>query len=289
MPVSRTFEAIGTRWTIDLYSNISTSPNTLWNTIDTRIEIFDKHYSRFRKDSLVTEMSQNSGTYMLPQDAQPLFDTYKTLYTLTNGMFTPLIGQTLVAAGYDAQYSLKPHILSKPPTWDEALIYNYPHLMLKQPALLDFGAGGKGYLVDIVSEILKEFGINHFCVDAGGDMYYHNPESTPITVGLEHPLNSKKIIGVAHIYNQSIAGSAGNRRTWAEFHHMINPQTLQSPKNILATWVVASNTLIADALTTALYFVPPQTLLETYQFEYVIMYSDHSVAYSQKFIGEIYN
>jgi thiamine biosynthesis lipoprotein len=233
-------------------------------------------------------MAQKAGLYTLPTDAEPLLDTYKILYTATGGAFTPLIGKVLVEAGYDAQYSLQRQQLTTPEPWESVLNYNYPTLTLKKPALLDFGAGGKGYLVDIVSTLIKEDGVASFCVDASGDMYYHTISADKLDVGLEHPDNTDQVIGVAHIHNQSMCGTAGNRRRWDTFHHTINPHTLTSPEHISAIWVIAQNTLIADALTTCLYFTSPQKLLETYQFEYVIMYSDHSIKHSPNFPGEFF-
>lgn len=289
MLVSKQFQAIGTSWSIDIYSPISEQNTTrLFKKIDERIAEFDKNYSRFRPDSLVSEMAQKAGIYTLPTDAQPLLDTYKTLYFATGGAFTPLIGKVLVDAGYDAQYSLQKQQLTTPESWDDILDYIYPTLTLKKPALLDFGAGGKGYLVDIVSQIITEAGIDSFCVDASGDMYYQTPTDTRLDVGLEHPDNKDQVIGVAHIHNQSICGSAGNRRRWNSFHHTINPHTLTSPEHISAIWVIAKNTLLADALTTCLYFTEPQKLLETYAFEYVIMYNDHSIKHSEHFPAEFF-
>jgi thiamine biosynthesis lipoprotein ApbE len=44
------------------------------------------------------------------------------------------------------------------------------------PVMLDFGAAGKGYLIDIVADILRQEQIESFCVDAGGDMIYDSTQ-----------------------------------------------------------------------------------------------------------------
>lgn len=185
------FEAIGTSWKIDIFDQISSeSELTLLDKIKTRIEVFDKDYSRFRSDSLVTKMSEAPGEYTLPIDAQPLFDLYQELYSLTDGALTPLIGQTMVEAGYDARYSLKSQTLHHPPAWQEALDYDYPKLLIKSPVMIDIGAAGKGYIIDIVSDILRKSGVNSFCVDAGADIFYQSHDNEPIRVGLEDPRNA---------------------------------------------------------------------------------------------------
>lgn len=286
---STAFEAIGTHWKIDIEHNPPLFREAdLLAKIHARIEEFDRAYSRFRPDSLVTSMSKHPGVYTLPPDGKMLLDTYQNLYRYTNGMVTPLVGNLIAEAGYDAQYSLTTRELHKPLTWDEALEYRFPELIIKKPVILDFGAAGKGYLVDIVSGIIREAGVESFCVDAGGDIFYANSEQKKLRVGLEHPEDAQKVIGVAEILNASICGSAGNRRAWGKFTHIINPHTLESPRNILATWVIADTALSADALATCLFFVPSGALKAYYTFQYVIMFEDYSVEVSPNFPGEVF-
>jgi thiamine biosynthesis lipoprotein len=296
------FDAIGTHWTIDIYKNLPESELAgVLLKIKERIAVFDKDYSRFRKDSLVTKMSEVSGIYDLPKDAAKMFSMYKKLYDLTHGSVTPLIGQLISDAGYDAEYSLLPkfHKLEKSPAWQETLEFNsdYSKVDIKRPVLLDVGAIGKGYLIDIVGELLESLDVNDYCIDAGGDMRHRTSPvpagdlslsrrgNTKIKVGLEHPDDFKKVIGVVEISNESLCGSAGNRRKWEgklegknySFHHILNPHTLSSPTHILSVWVVAESTILADAMTTALFFTPPDVLLKEFKFEYVILYSDYNI------------
>jgi FAD:protein FMN transferase len=222
------FDAIGTHWVVDIFDEVSLEKEKiLLQKISERIEFFDKTYSRFRSDSLITEISKNAGRYLLPEDSTKLFSVYRKMYDLTNGLVTPFIGQVLVDAGYDAKYSLtQQRELSKPLSWDDAIKYNELYLDVMVPTILDFGAGGKGYLVDLVAEVLEENGVRSYCVDAGGDMVYKNVKDESIVVGLEHPEDITKVIGTIKLLNKSLCGSAGNRRTWGNFHHIINPETL---------------------------------------------------------------
>jgi len=282
------FKAIGTSWQIDIYQKLDTHQETnLLSQIQKRIDLFDAVYSRFRTDSLVTRISNESGDFTFPDDAQELFKVYQDLYSRTNGLFTPLIGQVLSDAGYDAQYSLKPreHI-SVPPPLEDVLTYHYPILSVQKPALLDFGAAGKGYLIDLVAKVLDEQRITAYCINAGGDILHKGPE--PIRVGLEDPQDSKHIIGIHTLGNGSICGSAGNRRTWDRFNHIINPKTGTSPTHVIAVWVMADSALIADALTTCLFFIPADKLRKAYRFEYILVRDDRSVEMSKHFSGEIF-
>ena len=285
----KTFEAIGTKWVIDIYNPDSkTSQEEVFESVLQRIAEYDKNYSRFRTNSFVSLLAQSPGTYALPDDAEPLLDTYYKAYKVTDGAVTPLIGEVMVQSGYDRDYSLQPKKLTKPPTWQQAISYNYPTITLKAPVLLDFGAAGKGYLIDIVGGVLDSFGIHSYCIDAGGDIVQKSEKNLTLDVALENPNNITEAIGIAHITNQSICASSGNRRRWKDFHHIINPHTLKSTETIIATWAVAPTALVADAVATCLFFAEPNRILTQFDFEYVIVFADHSVQKSNNFPGELF-
>jgi FAD:protein FMN transferase len=274
------FEAIGTFWSIEA-ERLSFE---VQHRIAERINVFDKDYSRFRSDSLVSRMAKEAGTYTLPGDARPMLDLYRSVYDLTAGLVTPLIGQVLSDAGYDAEYSLKRGALTPPPSWDDTLEYAFPELIVKEPALLDFGAAGKGYLVDIIGGILRENECGPFVIDAGGDILVsHGSER----IALEHPDLNGEAIGVVTLENGSLCGSAGNRRAWAGFTHIIHPKDLVSPTR-KAVWVTAETTLLADMMATCLFFVSPETLLKTYCFEYLIVEANLTSCHSAGFPAELF-
>jgi thiamine biosynthesis lipoprotein len=283
------FEAIGTAWEITFVSVIADSlAEKLLRSIKERIEEFDHNYSRFRADSLISTMAQEAGRYHLPDDAEPLFKLYKQMYDVSGGLMTPLIGQVLSDAGYDAQYSLRSGILQKTPTWSKVLDYQYPNLVVKQPVLLDLGAIGKGYLVDIVAELIEDVGVTDFCVNAGGDMLQRQTTEQPMRVGLEHPDHADEVVGIVNLKNQSLCGSAGNRRAWEDFNHIINPETQTSPTHLKAVWVLADTTILADALSTALFFTAPNKLDAAFTFEYAIVCDDYSLEHSANFPAEYF-
>jgi thiamine biosynthesis lipoprotein len=166
--------------------------------------------------------------------------------------------------------------------------FDFPNLRVKQPVSLDFGAAGKGYLIDLIGRVLEKNDLHSFCIDAGGDILHRDSKGQMMRVGLEHPDDPKKVIGVVSISNQSLCGSAGNRRAWANFHHIINPSTLASPRHILAVWVLADDTITSDILTSGLFFVSPEILQKNYNFEYFILKSDYSFEKSEGFKAEIF-
>jgi thiamine biosynthesis lipoprotein len=234
----------------------------------------------------VTQL-KNTGEVVFPHNFIPLIAMYRKFYDLSKGLITPLIGNLLESAGYDKSYSLIPKDLKKTPEWDKALTIDKTHVKTTQSVILDFGAMGKGYLVDIIARHLEEMGIAKYCVDAGGDIYVNS--KNPIIIGLENPLNFTEAVGEIEINNECICGSSGNRRKWGNYNHIINPKTFKSVDDILAVWSIAKSGILADALSTALFFIPAEKLESAFDFQYLILYPDFSIKKSKNFRGTMYH
>lgn len=288
-PRQLAFEAIGTHWDIQVSDDLSVDDWTfIRDQLEQRIEQFDKAYSRFRPDSLVTTWSRQAGRHQLPADGYKLLQFYDQLYQASHGKVTPLIGQTMVEAGYDAAYSLTARSLTTPPDWDEIISYGTDFIELARPVWLDFGAAGKGYLIDIVGGILTAAGAKSYLINAGGDILYYSAERSVLSVGLENPADTSEVIGVAQLQDGGLGASSGAKRRWQEYHHIIDPTVLSSPQDILASWVMAADAMTADGLATALLLVPADQLKADFDFSYAILASDMSLTYDQGFSAEIF-
>lgn len=277
---SWTFEAIGTSWSIETARPLG----ELQHAITKRIDDYDQTYSRFRADSLVTKIGQTAGECHFPIDVKKMINLYRSLYEATDGALSPLVGSALSEAGYDREYSLMSDTVHDVPVWDDVMQWNGVDVTTDRPVLLDFGAAGKGYLVDIVADILKQSGHDTFVIDASGDAYVYG---TSQEVGLENPYDSESVVGLARVENASLCASATNRRAWGEWHHVIDAKTARPTNDYLATWVIAESAMVADGLATALFFVGPDKLTD-WKFEYVRLDKHGHIEKSQDFVGELF-
>lgn len=285
------FEAIGTNWHIDvpqLDESNTQEIERVRNQITNLIESYDKIWSRFRDDSLVQKIAQKAGTYPIPSRDHALIKLYFKLHEATGGAITPLIGQTLVDLGYDASYTLQKKIdqLYTPPPLSEVLSFEAPNLYVTQPALLDVGCAGKGYLIELMSDLLTTLGYSKHTIDGSGDIKQASSEK--ITIGLEHPLTTEQVVGTVTLANTSLAGSAGNRRKWQGLHHIIDPRTRNSPTQTLATWVISENAAEADGLATALFLVEPTELQQAFSFEFARLTTTMHLEMSDDFPGSFF-
>jgi thiamine biosynthesis lipoprotein len=279
------FDGIGTRWEIS-------TPRPLAAGIRARllsvVEAYDGEWSRFRADSTVTAMARKPGRYVLPAEAEALGVLYRSLYDISAGAMTPLIGSSLEQLGYDASYSLQPSgAPMAPPRWEDALTWDGTVLTNSGPLVLDIGAAGKGQLVDLLAAELRSNGEDSFLIDASGDMFHCGAD--PVSVALEHPYDSTKAIGTVALAGGALCASASNRRVWGDgLHHVLDGTTGRPVTTAVATWTMAESTMVADALATALFFVPGTELEKTFDFSWLTVFSDGSAAYSAGFEGTLF-
>ncbi len=287
----REFEAIGTHWQIDTDLQLTAEQ---WAAIDQRIEEFDRTWSRFRSDSLVSKIAAGPGSFAFPADAGPLFAFYRRLYELTGGAVTPLIGGALEHLGYDAGYRLTA-LPGRPatPAWDAVMTWDGNTLHTTEPVVIDVGAAGKGYLVDIIGELLLSMGVTTYVVDGSGDLAHRGPDV--LRVGMEHPADPSQVIGVVPLGNACLAASAANRRAWGSpdraLHHIVDPASGEPVGDVVATWVVADSAMVADGLATALFFLEPAargTLESDFGARWARVTSAGAAQWSTQFEGELF-
>ncbi len=207
-----TFDAIGTRWSIRSDYPLDTETIT---RVRERIDEFDRCYSRFRDDSYVCMVAGHPGQWPLPADAAPMFALYDRLDEITGGAVNPLVGSRMEFLGYDSSYRLRPAgavTTQRTPRWTEHVVWG-DGVLRTTPGVgvIDVGAIGKGYLIDLVGGVLRSAGHQDWLIDAGGDIL---ASGRPRRIGLEHPYRLGEVIGVVTIQDEAICASGTARRAW---------------------------------------------------------------------------
>lgn len=280
-------------------------PQCVQKRIRDFIEEYESVLSRFRADSLVSRMAraEHGGEFEFPTWAQPLFALYSEFYAATHGAFDACIGADLLALGYNNSVQFIPqseagegkdenissgswskYHRALPVMWaDISRDDGSTTLCTNQPVQLDFGAAGKGYFVDLVTQIIKEEfsgdslsnSDSHtdfdFLVNAGGDMRAcFSEENSQIKVALENPFDTTQAVGMASIASGALCASSAARRRWkvkdaSGFEsnliatHLINALDGIPACDLCASWAYVPSktcafpTAYADALATALF------------------------------------
>jgi len=282
------FAAIGTGWRIDTEQPLTEG---LKAGIADLCEDFDRTWSRFRSDSLVTEIAraETGGRFEVPVRDLPLLDLYDRLHTATNGAVDPLVGRDLELLGYAADYSLapdRPGLAARvTDSWSRDVGRDGAALITDRPLVIDVGAAGKGHLVDLVARALLDAGIGRFVVDGSGDLRHAGPEQ--VVVGLEHPTRSDRVIGTVPLRDAALCASATSRRAWGDgLHHVLDGRTGRPVTGVVATWAIA-DAATADGLATALFVTEPEQL-DDFDYSWARMLADGRVQWSNDFPGELF-
>ncbi|NYF17422.1 thiamine biosynthesis lipoprotein [Microbacterium sp. AK009] len=269
------FEAIGTGWEVGTTGPLRADDRA---AVADAVDAFDRAWSRFRDDSVVTGLARRGGEVVPPEDTDLLLSRLTEIADATHGAVSPLIGGVLARRGYDERMSLTDRGARSAPPWRDVLAWSHDALSLSGPATIDVGALGKGRLVDIVHGLLSERVTGPLLVDASGDL---RVSGTELRIALEHPFDTTRAIGVVTASSGAVCASATNRRRWGEgLHHVLDARTGDPVRTIAASWAFASDAMTADAVATALFFDGGPEIAHRWGAEWVRMTTDGRVEWS---------
>ncbi|HWI32366.1 MAG TPA: FAD:protein FMN transferase [Microbacterium sp.] len=286
-PASWRFEAIGTPWEIQTPTPLRPIARA---EVTTLIADFDAAWSRFRPDSLVARLARGERSVLAPPDTDAMLAAYGELSDATGGAVNPLVGAALDRLGYGPGYRLAEAgepARSVPAAWRDIVSWDLRRLSLSEPATIDVGALGKGRLVDRVLDVVTSHVEGDVVVDASGDLAVRG---VPVRIGLEHPFDATRAIGVVTIQDAALCASATNRRTWGDgLHHVLDARTGMPVRTISATWAIAPDAMHADAVATALFFDGGPRLAHEWGVQWVRMLTDGRVEYSPGSAAELFS
>ena len=231
----------------------------LGNCIDMFISTYEAALSRFKDDSTVGRMrtATHGGTFDFPDWTSGLFCLYDRLFAATDGAIDPCVGEDLIRLGYDESYSFTTApdaaehagAIHGRAVWPADVERHGTTLITHSPVALDFGACGKGYLLDLLAGMLRgdrrqtrqsAHDDRQYVIDAGGDMLIHTVE--PITIALEDPSDPANAVGLAELNRGAFCASSPSRRHWSDaaghqLHHLLNAIDGLPVDDVAATWV----------------------------------------------------
>ena len=143
--------------------------------------------------------------------------------------------------------------------------------LAKQGMRINLGGIAKGYITGKAVEMLKRHGIKKGIVHAGGDMaVFSESDNAPWLIGVQDPRNKDKISGTLKVANAAIATSGDYERflikDGTRYHHIMDPSTGFPANKCRGVTIVAKDSTLADALSTAVFVMGPDDgmkLIET--------------------------
>ena len=131
---------------------------------------------------------------------------------------------------------------------------------------LDLGGIAKGAAVDTLISLMRERGIEHALVNAGGDLRVigrsgGRQDERRWQVGIQHPREAG-LLGVVELQSGEAAFTSGDYERFYDhggtrLHHILDPRTGYPVTHTQAITVIAANGVTADAAATALFVAGP--------------------------------
>ncbi len=220
----------------------------------------EQRCSRFDLDS---ELSRLCGQVGTPVEVSPLLyraiEFAMAVAEASDGAFDPTIGGAMERRGFNRNYrtgAVTQGISVSSATYrDVELDQERRTVMLMRPLRLDLGAVAKGLAVDLAASELD--GIESLLINAGGDVYVRgfSPERKPWRVGVKDPSQPDRLLAALPLTAGAVCTSGGYERpaTAHNGHHIISPESGESPAGIASVTVVAPSAMVADALSTAVF------------------------------------
>ncbi len=284
-------ELLGTEFSISLIEDFPIAKNFMDEAFSI-VEDFESRYSRFIDGNKLAELNSNLNKWIQVDDeVYDFFELGKRLFDQTDGAFNLCLKTVLEDLGYDTILSF----VEKKGSENLGIFELREDNSVKFNKELDFGALGKGYVVDLLVNFFKEK--ENFCINAGGDLFAQGVDENgkKWRVGFENPLNTKQVIGVVEVDGFALASSSGNRRKWGinnEIHHLIDANSNRPNQEMLAVFTQSKNAFWADAYSTALFVSGFEKAVEILDREELIegMLMDKAGRFyrSKNFQGEIF-
>lgn len=128
---------------------------------------------------------------------------------------------------------------------------------------IDLGGFAKGYAVDNGATLLRQRGIRHAIVTAGGDSrIVGDRRGRPWTIGIRDPRRAGEVVALLPLEDVALSTSGDYERFFesggVRFHHVIDPRTGRSPDHVRSVSVLARDGLTSEALSKCVFVLGVQ-------------------------------
>jgi thiamine biosynthesis lipoprotein ApbE len=261
--IIKDYEALGTVWYIELFGlSSSNTAQELKKRLTQEIEDFQKKYSRFNELSLLNILNREKRV-IFDSDLYNMLEQGEKWREETDGVFDIAIKEKLEDIGYgEISKDSKTEVSQEERASLSRVSRDEDNIFWNSTLQIDLGGIGKGYLIDMLSSILKEeYKQEYFLINGGGDIFATSDEGEPIEILLEHPTEQDSYIGKIYVQNESLCVSSSFKRVWKQAN-VVRNHFIDTKDNLLiesASFVIAPNATDADVLATVFAIVEKDT------------------------------
>ena len=256
---------MGTEVTVYLWHDDSEIGQDAVNAVFQEVARIDNLMSTYIEDSEMTEVNRSAaeGPVAIGGELFTLILRSLDISLLTRGAFD--ITYDSVGQHYDFREGRRPDddtISEELPRLDYRFVetnrddgtIRFTH----EGVRINLGGIAKGYTVERGVEVLRQYGVAHARVTAGGDSrLLGDRRGQPWMVGVQDPRDPDQVAVTLPLENEAISTSGDYERFFEEggerYHHIIEPTTGQPAGEVRSTTIIGPDAVLTDALSTSVF------------------------------------
>lgn len=258
---------MGTEVTVHLWQDDPEAGSDAIEAVFAEMVRIDRLMSTYKEDSRISLINREAARHPVPagEELYGLIVRALDMSVLTHGAFD--ITFNSVGQHYDFRKRLRPDaetLAKEVGLIDYRLVEADPQnqtIRFLEPGV-SIGLGGiaKGYAVERGAEILRDLGIRHAIVTAGGDSrLIGDRRGQPWIVGIRNPRKEDQVAVRIPLENEAISTSGDYERYFIEngkrYHHIIQPSTGLPANGVHSATIVGPDAVMTDALSTSVFIM----------------------------------
>jgi thiamine biosynthesis lipoprotein len=259
-------EAImGTRVAVELWSEDAALATRAMDAVIGEMRRTDELMSTYKPESQLSQV--NAHAHERPVKVDPEIIEVVTRSFEFSRMSDGAFDVTYASVGYLYDYRAHQHptgeqISAALPAVDWRQVQVDPTAntirFLKPGMRIDLGGIAKGYAVDRSIGMLRELGIEHAMVNAGGDTrLIGDRRGKPWIVGIRDPRSDGRMVTRLPLENEAISTSGDYERYFEDngvrYHHILVPGTGQSAREVRSVTILGADATLTDGLSTSVF------------------------------------
>jgi thiamine biosynthesis lipoprotein len=264
---------MGTVFTVYLSSESTEQSEGCFNSVFEEIERIENTFSRFRQASEISRINALAAAQPVVTDPEvfQMLAFALEVSRKTSGAFDITVGPLTRAWGFAKKQARVPsgqqlESALQASGWANVVLDPTVRTVsfLRRGMELDLGGIAKGYAVDRVLELLRDAGVPAI-IDAGSSSIAASGtsvESKGWKVLVGDPVDPTHAIAEVELRDRALSTSGLREQCFAKdgrkYCHLIDPRSGDAAVRLLQVTVLAPNSTLADALSTAMFILGPQ-------------------------------
>ena len=264
---SHSFDVMGTKAKVEFEWSDEKQAQVLIQAVVDEMHRIDRLMSPYKEQSELSNINRmaHQAPLKISKETFDLLVKAEYFSVLTQGAFD--ISFSSLAYLYDYREKTKP---SEKQIKQLKQAINYQKIILDKTQQtvffedsrikIDLGGIGKGHAVDQCILLLQKAGVRNAYVNAGGDSRLLGRKNNRLWyIGIKHPRDPDKLLVNLPLEEVSLSTSGDYERYFEKdgvrYHHIIDPKTGDSARNIRSATILANDSTTADALSTSIFIL----------------------------------